>query len=292
MILDIWAYSYLKSQIRMKKTYRFRLLILVELIVLFLCFAALNNFPRAVSAQEATQPPTSLNTSLIAFWKLNEATSATRNDSVGSHHLTNVNSVEQIAGRVGYGAHFTRTESDRLSISDNANLSTGDIDFTIAAWIYLDSKPGDMVIVGKFIGSTNQREYVLKFSKAVDRLEILTSPNGTTTGQCDNFDTLFGSPPTATWIFVVAWHDSVANTLNIQTNNGTTRSVSCTTGVFDSTSPFVVGALNNTESQYWNGRVDALGFWKRVLTSEERTALYNAGNGSEDVMFLPNLTSP
>ena len=42
--------------------------------------------------------------------------------------------------------------------------------------------------------------------------------------------------------------------------------------------PFHIGYGGWTNS-YWNGQVDELGFWKRVLTSSERAVLWNSGNG-------------
>ena len=88
----------------------------------------------------------------------------------------------------------------------------------------------------------------------------------------------FGSPSTAAWIFIVAWHDSSANTINIKVNNGTANSASYSSGVNDDTSPFVLGATN-TGAGFMDGRIDQVGVWKRVLTADEQTFLYNNGNG-------------
>ena len=47
-------------------------------------------------------------------------------------------------------------------------------------------------------------------------------------------------------------------------------------------------------SRYWDGLIDEVGFWKRILTAQEKTNLYNAGAGLaypliESSGFLPIL---
>ena len=52
-----------------------------------------------------------------------------------------------------------------------------------------------------------------------------------------------------------------------------------TSGIpFDGDSPFRIGMMG-TSNQIWNGAVNGLGFWKRVITQEEINKLYNNGYG-------------
>ena len=71
-------------------------------------------------------------------------------------------------------------------------------------------------------------------------------------------------------VFLCAWHDSVANTINIQVNNGTINTVSHSVGVQDSNGVFRLGEISGN---YLNGRLDGVGVWKRVLTQSERAYL-------------------
>jgi len=220
-----------------------------------------------------------LRNNLMAFWSLEEA-SGNRADAHGSNTLADNNTVTSNTGKVGTAAQFTATNSEYLSIADNAALSMGDIDFTIAGWVYLDTKANE-VIAAKYRTNTNNREYLLYYALsdgATNRFIFLVSPNGvgTTAVVANNF----GEPSTGTWYFVVAWHDATANTINIQINNGTANSTAHSTGVFDGTDDFKIGALHTTSPIYfWNGRIDQLGIWKRVLTATEKAWLYNSGNG-------------
>lgn len=210
---------------------------------------------------------------LISWWKLEEA-SGQRSDSFGTNHLTDNNTVTQAAGKVGNAAQFTAANSEYLNIADNAALSVGDIDFTIACGAYLDSVGSDRAFFQKVGNPANDREYALGYQKQSDRFIIFVSNGGTVWDKSQTADTL-GVPSLATWYWVVAWHDASANTLNIQVNNGTVDSVSYSSGVRDGTGPLNVGSYNNGAGAFMNGRVDEILFAKAVWTAAERTNLYN-----------------
>ncbi|MBI2314953.1 hypothetical protein HYU93_02745 [Candidatus Daviesbacteria bacterium] len=226
-----------------------------------------------------TASANSLGTNLNAFWKLDEA-SGTRSDPVGSNNLTDNNTVTQTTGKIGNAGQFTAANSEYLSVADNANLRTGDIDFTISGWFYKDSSPTTILrAVGKYNTTGNLREYMIDWSgSSVNRFRFIVSSDGITPVSVTANS--LGAPSNSTWYFIVAWHDAAANTINIQVNNGTVDSAAHTTGIFTGAAPFTVGATG-VPGEYWDGRIDAVGLWKRVLSSSERTVLYNSGNGVE-----------
>lgn len=236
----------------------------------------------------AAQP--TLLTSLVGYWTLDEASSTRADSTANANTLTDNNTVTQAVGKVTNAAQFTAANSEWLSHTDNAALSTGDIDFTIACWCYFDTVTGGdagRVLVSRFLTGGNQREYALYYNLADhtpnNRFTFAVSSAGTSATVTNLNATTFGAASTATWYFVVAWHDSVNNTLNIQINNGTVDSAAYSAGVFDSTAPFALGSLfttNATTPLYrMDGRIDEVGFWKKVLSSTERSTLYNSGNG-------------
>lgn len=218
-----------------------------------------------------------IRTSMISYWALGEA-SGTRSDSHGSNHLTDNNTVTQAAGKLGNAAQFTAANSESLSVADNASLSTGDIDFTVACWVYLDSKGANRTLASKLaIGGAAGGEWILNYNSGADRFRFVVSDGATLTAVAA--DTL-GIPATATWYYLVAWHDSVANTLNIQANDGAVDSVAYSAGLTDTAAGFRLGAIDNA-TEFMDGRLDGVGFWKRVLTAAERTQLYGSGSGLE-----------
>lgn len=209
-----------------------------------------------------------------AYWRLDEA-SGVRYDSAGINHLTDNNTVTQAAGKIGNSAQFVTANSETLSVADNTALSMGDIDFTIAAWVYLDNKSVSRDIGGKW-GASGQFEYLLEYDQSSDRFRWIVSNDGTAAVVVSA--TTFGSPSISTWYFIVAYHDSAGNVIGIKVNDGAADTTAHTTGVFNGTSAFVLGG-RSSGSAYHSGRLDETGVARRFLSGAEMTELYNAGAG-------------
>ena len=222
-----------------------------------------------------------LNDNIVAFWKLDEADGATRADAAGPNDLADNATVTKIAGKVGFGAHFARASNQYLSLADNVALSGSDRDISMSVWLYMDSKPvTSMDIITKFLPGTNQREYALWWDVGSDRFKFYVDPDGTAGSFTIVVANNFGAPSLNTWYNVIIWHDATANTINITVNDGTADSVSHTTGIFNGTAEFRIGARGD-DVEFWDGRIDAAGFWDKVFTAQEKTDLYNGGAGLE-----------
>jgi hypothetical protein len=214
---------------------------------------------------------------LISHWKLDEA-SGNALDAHGSNHLTDTNTVGTAAGKIGNARAFNLANNEYFTISDNAELSlTGDL--TIAGWVRCDdvSLSSDQHWLSKWDFGTAQRSYMLRHGGSTKRFEFYVSSNGvSSTGVAANN---FGAPSNGVWCFVVAWHDATNDQIGICVNNGTPNTVSHSTGIFDGNAPFRIGTLGTAGTYHWHGLLDEISIWSRVLTSDERTALYNSGNG-------------
>jgi len=264
---------------------------LVALLILGALIGANLPGPQPATAAPAPQPAqsyyvrpsASLSTNLIAYWRLEEA-SGTRLDELngcgGSGcDLTDVNTVTQNTGKIGNSTQHTVANQEYLTHVDDADLSMCDCDFTMAAWVYLDTKTVTRAIIGKYATSGNHREYAVRYSSTTDRFELLLSSAGTASDvfmQANNA----GSPSTATWYLIVVWHDSVNNVAGIQVNDGTPNTVAYSLGVNDNTSTLDIGS-QDAALVPMDGRIDAVGIWKRMLTSTERSYLWNGGAGCE-----------
>lgn len=213
-------------------------------------------------------------TDLVDWWPLSEA-SGTR---VGVHaglDLTDVNTVTGVAGNNGSSAsQFTKANLEQLTRASEAALQSGDITFTMVAWVYPDSVSvaGDE-IAGKGNDAGSSFEWFIEtYSSGGNRVRFRYGG-----GDVDNVEAGY---TTGAWHMVVCWHDPAANTMNYELdNNGTIRSVSNSGGTTATTDTFRIGAGIVTASRTFNGRIQRVGMWKRVLSSTERTALYNSGNG-------------
>ena len=218
----------------------------------------------------------SLNVGLISFWNLEEA-SGTRADAVGSNNLTDNNTVTQAAGKILNAAQFTAANSEYLSIADNAALSVGDISFTVSAWIYLDSLGADRTVLSKDNGAG---VYDLRVTNTNRVLWLVRQSGGADCGRVTA--TNFGALSASTWYHVVAYHDADANEVGVVINSGTPQTASTTGTPFDDSVAFAVGRHSDGSfPQYWNGRIDAVGFWKKKLSTSEIATLHNAGSGKQ-----------
>jgi len=218
----------------------------------------------------------SLYNGLIEYWPLHEP-SGDRFGIVLATQLADTNTVTQADGRVISAASFASASSERLGVASSAVIQTGDIDFTWAAWVWLETTTANMYILSKDNASGTGREYVVNYANVADRLQFSVFKSGPTavTAQADTF----GAPPDDTWMFVVGWHDAAADTVNIQVNDGAVDSTA-TGGALQAAG---AAALNfgarGDATIYLNGRLCEVGFWKRVLTPLERLWLYNQGLG-------------
>lgn len=207
---------------------------------------------------------------LISYWSLEEA-SGTRADAHGTNDLTDNNTVAGATGKVGTAADFEADNSEYLSRADNADLSTGDIDYTVAAWVYLESKGASRSFVSK------ENEFALWYDSGGDSLAFSTVNAGGSSAQAQTG----GSPSTATWYYVVGVHDSVNNLTKISVNGGAFATQSFSAGSSDTGNPFYVGRFDFFGAKYMDGLIDEVGFWKRCLTADEVTELYNGGSGRD-----------
>lgn len=220
----------------------------------------------------------SLLTGLRGYWKLDEA-SGVRASQVNGLTLTDNNTVGSAAGKISNAASFVAASSEYLSIADNALLSFSG-SYTISAWCYIDPVPaGFAAIVGKDVGAIGvSEEYAIVYSGSAGSNRLVFYHFGALGSV--NIEDGTGAPPGATWLHVIAWYDSSGTpSINIQRNNGTiyTNSTAVPAPI-SGTAPFALGARGDGVV-LWDGRIDEVGLWDRILTTPERAQLYNSGAG-------------
>jgi hypothetical protein len=229
-----------------------------------------------VAPEQATTPST-LTSSLVAYYKLDEW-AGMRLDSVGTGHLTDNNTVTQNPGKLGAAAQFTAANSEYLSVADNPALSMGNIEFTVCAWVYLDSKTAARTVCAKRgVAGVSGGEFSLVYDNSADR--FLFSVFDSTTGANTATANIFGSPSTGTWYFLVGMVEG--GNVKISVNGGAFNTTAKTVTIPDSAHPFYIGAQQPTPTFFWDGRIDTVGIWKRALTAADLTELYNGGAGKE-----------
>jgi hypothetical protein len=217
-------------------------------------------------------------TNLAAWWDMSEPQGG-RLDSVGASHLVDGTAQN---GRIGNtDANVLKAlyfKSNKASIADNASMSTGDVDFGFAGWLYISSKGANAPVV--FSKGTNATaanyEYVFYYNGTNLRLAV---SNGTTATGVNSSATI----STGVWYFVYAYHDSVNNVIGISIDNGTAATAAHSAGSQDSAHAFNFGfwdAASVSGYEYLNGYLQGWAFWKGGLpTSGELSEMWNRGLG-------------
>jgi hypothetical protein len=228
---------------------------------------------RLASASGPFNGHATLGSSLESYWALDEA-SGVRVDSVvaTANDLTDNNTVASTTGVHNLAGQFVQGNTERLTHIDSSSLRVGVADFTFAFWYRRDADTGNNTAP---LAKGTQQDYTFD-----------TNPNSNTgirfyTSNGGGFPiAAWGSALTlGTWYYIVGWRNGAAQTLNIQVNNGT--AVSAATGAIvdgDTATAFSIGAFGSGASATTSS-IDEVGFWKRVLTAQERTDLYNGGTG-------------
>ena len=225
----------------------------------------------------------------VAAWKLSDLTDATgRGNTLTNNNLTTFNT-----GKIGNAGYFTRASSQYLSLADNADVSTGNVDFTIACWVYLTDKTTRQMIVTKDDDTAGSREYILSYDQAGDRFRFQVGISGDDVSTLDAVANTFGSPSTATWYCLIAGYDTATQKAFISVNDGALDQSGTGTPQTSGGAQFRIGAREYASfEEHLNGRIDAVHIWKRVLTTDERTEFYNSGNGVEFSAGSPDVTLP
>jgi hypothetical protein len=212
---------------------------------------------------------------LAAYWKLDE-TSGTRFDSTAnSNDLTDNNTVGSGTGKIGNAAQFVAANSEYLDLSSASGLLAGTGGVTVAAWVKPDVVNQTQQIAGLWDGSTSTDQYRIGSLSTGEYFVQVRDNSGTTA-----LTTIAGSAVSGAWRLVFGWYDATAQTINLQVFDGSTNptsSLSFTATLNVPSSPLFNVAKGG--AVYYDGLIDELGSWQRVLTLTERTQLWNSGSG-------------
>jgi hypothetical protein len=205
------------------------------------------------------------------------ATSGQRDDSHSSNNLADNNSVLYTAGKIGNASRFVSANSEFLSLTDNPNISTGNIDFSFGGWFRFTAIPGSSKdFYFKGAGSSALTEYIMR----KDSSQIITFFVGGVSYSSVTASS-HGAISNNTWYFLYCQHAATPAQISISINAGT-LDTNGSTPPSDTTNPMYFGRGNTLYSDI---DLDEWFFYKRLLTQPEITWLYNSGAGRtyEDV---------
>lgn len=224
---------------------------------------------------------TPLLTNLISFWELEEA-SGTRVDAHGTNDLTDVNTVGQIAGKIGNAADFIAANDESLSRAnaDAASLQMGTQDLTFACWLNMDaSQPDARCPLCAMGGQTPTDEgYHVILYPARNRWFSRLS-DGTTLISDDGTFTAFSAGDYHLMIYEFDRDAKMQGYIdNVPAGAG--ESISALDGMdIQSGKNFEIAGTVSVSSWNIDGGLDECAIWRRLLTADEKTFLWNGGAG-------------
>lgn len=216
--------------------------------------------------------------SLFAYYKMDETPSGTRADSVGSNPLKEAvliffpDTVFSSVGIINNGADFTGDLGDRsYLVTDSATAFSFPGSFSVSFWIFpRDPGGSEQVLTANGL----QIEANLLNPGQLRMVPFMRTP-GPTFVPLAQFDMPFD-----TWGHIVLTWDATIGQAKVY-RNGVLNSTQGGIAALDTAPLFmrVGGSDGGVGVNTFAGHADELGWWTKVLTLAEATALYNGGAG-------------
>ncbi len=156
---------------------------------------------------------------------------------------------------------------------------------TIAAWIYLNSTPGNAVtyaIITKWDSTDSQRAYMFSYGddQGTNRMDLIFEISNNATNQNNVVQRQVNPALTLnTWHFVAGTWDNTNKliTIYIDGQKYFTSPVQTFTGPINSTADIDVGGQGTpaTAGAFFDGQIDDARVWARKLSDEEIAYLYD-----------------
>lgn len=251
-----------------------------KISVFLFAFAFL--FPPLIYPLHAQASSTLLN-GIQVYWKLD----GNANNSVSSNYNgTNYSITYGTAyGKINQGASFNGSNSRIEGMKEVNNSGTNSYSF--AFWMYMPSLPTTntfQVIVDEYDTSPKTVQIGIGGPTGVNGLRIaLPPPSGST----DDVIAPLSYFSANTWTHVTCTIQNNGNytsTLTIYVNGvqAAQATGNLNTSYIGNTTLHVgVGYYNGNYNSWYNGYLDEIGEWNRVLTATEAASLYNSGIGNQ-----------
>jgi hypothetical protein len=243
----------------------------------------------SVASSSATVPPNVTLPAPVGQWIMN-STTLTEDTSGKNNTLSITGTVPKVPDDGAYAASFTGNLSNYLSAAQSPTLNMDGSSYTLSVWFkpsVIDSDLSTMIAKGsegRFgnvpfqLYRDGNRVHMTMGDKTVQPTLLL--PDGTLDPRSGKAwaDNLIS--PTIIeanrWNHVVAWYDTMNDTLNMSVNGETPVSVNAEfTSGYDNitdTAPLFIGKMFGQKP--FNGLISHVQMWKTLLTDVQRKSLY------------------
>jgi hypothetical protein len=200
-------------------------------------------------------------------------------DLHGSNDLTNNNSVSTATGKVGTAGDFEKGSSQYLSITDAAQTGldiTGDMSLNM--WAQFEDLGADGTAFRLVTKWQSDRSYNLYWYNTTTDILVLELTDSSAT---ESTSSVSWTPSTATWYMITMTYTASAGEVRFYINGsqqGSTQT-GAVTNIANDTAEFQIGANATADSFYFDGLLNQVAIWSKVLNTTEISDLYNSGSG-------------
>jgi hypothetical protein len=220
-----------------------------------------------------------LRASLVSYWKMDEASGASRADSHGTFHLNNAGDpVPDVSGLINNAMDGSNVGDRRLAAA--VQVTSGASTWEMSAWVnYATINTGSFAACWDDT-SGDYRSWHLLVGAGGKTPLFQVSSDGTVGAQGTITATTFGALSTGTWYLVTWGFDGDADEIFVSVN-GVEDAASWADGIYFpglGNTQLTFGARSNGIG-HANCDIDECAYWHRRLTADERSTLYNSGAG-------------
>lgn len=234
----------------------------------------------------------SLAQDLLALWRFNGPTGTVSHNAVIANEIPagptgslkdpdSANKARYAPGILGNSLQLDGVD-DYIDLGQNLDFEKTDA-FSIAGWVYADSSSSSGMILSKMRASGDYRGWSLAYGLSGTGIELILRDTWIIPRHLVQVRST--TPlPTGAWVFVASTYDgsSLASGISLYVNGKpqvttTTNDSLSTGGSIRQTIPLNIGARDSGRSPIFQGRIDELAVWGRVLSATEILELYRRG---------------
>jgi len=236
--------------------------------------AIANGYNYRYAPHDSTELDSQLLTDLTAYWSLEETTGSAVDSSGNGWTGTLSGTISQgTGGKLGKAYNFEADSSGYLNFGNTLGSSFGTADLSVSCWVNIESQVGNRGIVGTWNGENAWWIYT-----ASGTITAVVNWGGS------NVQTVSNSTiSTAAWHHIVytADRDGYAKLYIDGALQADSDDISAGSGSnLHTTNELNVGVWGDRYTAVcFDGKIDEVGIWSRVLTADEVSDLYNSGSG-------------
>lgn len=231
---------------------------------------------------EANVSDTVASSNLVGWWKLDETTGTLASDSSGEGFngtLANMlgSEWEDDSGKIKGALRFDENDSEYVTMGDVLDTASGE-DFTVSAWFKSSGNTGSIQRIVQKGGAGSARKFIVYINtNGVLTTQVRDDVGDTNTSFGLNYPTV--NLYTGEWFHTVMQWDSSEGKMTVYLNGRsqiTGNRANLVNADLSNSRAFTIGATE-TGAQAYDGLIDDVRFYNKILSDSEVQAIYTQG---------------